>query len=66
MALSDRAMVLSKGKIEKVIPLNGKKPRNIDAPEFRELLRGTEALIKPTPKLDIFVKDLKQIDKKKK
>ncbi|MEW6722111.1 MAG: ABC transporter ATP-binding protein [Candidatus Micrarchaeota archaeon] len=64
LALSDRAVIVNRGKLEKVISLNGKKPRDIDAPEFRELLRETEALIKPTPKLDIFVKDLQKAEKR--
>ncbi|HSB46958.1 MAG TPA: ABC transporter ATP-binding protein [Candidatus Bilamarchaeum sp.] len=64
LALSDRAMILSKGKIEKVLKLEDGKPRDVDAPEFRGLLRETEGMIKATPKLDIFVNDLARLEKK--
>ncbi len=66
LAISDRAILLSRGRIEKEIALDGKKPRDIDAPKFRELLRETEGLIRPVPKLELFVDDLKKIEKKRK
>jgi len=62
LSLSDRALVLSDGKIKKTITLSGRRPRDIDAPEFRKLLRDTEALIKPTSKLDAFLKDLDSLE----
>ena len=66
LALSDRSIVLNKGKMERIITLDGeKKPRDIDAPKFRELLRDTEALIKTTPKLEVFVQDLMKLERKK-
>ncbi len=64
LAISDRAILLSKGTVGKFIELEGKKPRDIDAPGFRELLRQTEALIKPTPKLEVFVEELKKVERK--
>ncbi len=64
LAISDRAILLSRGTVEKVIELDGKKPRDIDAPGFRELLRETEGLIRPVPKLELFVKDLKKVERK--
>lgn len=63
LALSDRAIVLNKGKVEKMLTLDGQKPRDIDSPQFRELLRETEALIRTTPKLEVFVKDLMKLEK---
>ena len=65
LAISDRAIILNKGKVEKVLTLEDKKPRDIDAPRFRELLRETEAMIKTTPKLEVFVKDLMKLEKDK-
>ncbi|MEW6035891.1 MAG: ABC transporter ATP-binding protein [Candidatus Micrarchaeota archaeon] len=63
LSLSDRAIIVNKGRVEKVITLEGGKPRNIDEPRFRELLRETEAMIKPTPKLEVFVKDLQKMER---
>jgi len=65
LALSDRAIVLSDGRIKKVMALEGRKPRDTDAPAFRKLLHETEAMIRPTPKIETFVKDLEAISSKK-
>ena len=61
LALSDRAIVISGGSIKRIIQLEGKTPRSTDAPEFRKLLHSTEALIKPTSKIDTFMKDLETV-----
>ena len=66
LSISDRAILLSRGTAEKVIELDGKKPRDIDAPGFRDLLRETERLIRPMPKIDMFVNGLKRMERKKK
>jgi len=59
LALSDRVIVISDGEIKETLELDGgKRPRDIDQPEFRKLLRSTEALIRPTPKIEMFVRDL--------
>ncbi|MFN7990787.1 MAG: ABC transporter ATP-binding protein [Candidatus Micrarchaeia archaeon] len=61
LAISDRAVVIDRGKVGGIIELDGKRPRDIDDPEFRELLRRTETMIRPVQKMDRFVKDLKSI-----
>jgi NitT/TauT family transport system ATP-binding protein len=61
LSLSDRALILSGGKIKKTIELSGKRPRNIDEAGFRKLLRETESLIRPTPKIEVFVKEMEEM-----
>ena len=63
LSLSDRALVLSDRKIKKTIELSGKRPRNVDDSGFRKLLRTTESLIRPTPKIDAFVKEMEEMER---
>jgi len=59
--LSDRVMVLSEGKIKKTVDIPFPRPRNMDAPAFRSLVREVERLIKPMEEVEVFAKELKEI-----
>jgi NitT/TauT family transport system ATP-binding protein len=59
--LSDRAIVLSNGKVKRTIELAERKPRNKDEPAFRKKVREVENMIRPLSRITTFVKDLETI-----